>query len=161
MITQQKKSVNGAHYVNTKHVDAVLREYKHTRWIQNSERLGKPDSLSVWFSLEAMEHFLATTKSNGGDGVKLYFSVYPENFAPCPEYVGRQTITMVATKSKKTELGTTANKDLYITRNGNSTILGANFGTLCPPKCNPSTEGGMGDLGITIIDKGEKGMEIV
>jgi hypothetical protein len=161
MIKQQKKLVKGAQYVNTEHVDAVLREYKQTRWAQNSERLGKADSLSVWFSLEAMEDFLASTKLHGGDGVKLYFSVYPEELAPCPEYIGRQTITMVATKSKKTEIGTIANKDMYITRNGQSTILGQNFGVLCPPYCNTNTEGGMGDLGITIIDKGAKGMEIV
>ncbi len=161
MIKHQKKSVNGAHYVNTQHVDAVLREYKQTRWVQNSERLGKPDSLSVWFSLEAIEDFLATTKSNGGDGVKLYFSVYPEIFSPNPEYVGLQTITLVATKSKMTNMGTVANKDIYITKNGQSTILGTNTGTLCPPLCIRGTEGGTGDLGITIIDKGDKGMEII
>jgi hypothetical protein len=32
---------------------------------------------------------------------------------------------------------------------------------LCPPHCNLNSEGGMGDLGITIIDKGAKGMEII
>ncbi len=160
MTTQEKKSLKGAKYVSTQHVDAVLREYKKTRWVQNSERIGKPDSLSVWFSIEAMEEFLDSTKSNGGDGIKFYFSVYPNDIAPGPEYAGRQTITMVATKSKRTEQGTIADKDMYITRNGQSTILAANFGRTCPPSCNPSTEGGMGDLGITIIDKGDQGMEI-
>ena len=161
MTAQKEIPIKGAHYVSTEHVDAVLREYKQTRWVQNSDRLGKADSLSVWFSLEAMEDFLNTTKSNGGDGVKLYFSVYTEEFAPCPEYIGRQTITMVATKSRKTEMGTITNKDLYITKNGRSIILGQNWGTICPPTCNLSTEGGTGDLGITIVDKGENGMEIV
>jgi hypothetical protein len=160
MATQQKKSVRDAKYVNTQHVDAVLREYKQTRWVQNSERIGKSDSLSVWFSSEAIEDFLAATKSNGGDGIKFYFSVYPADFALIPEYAGRQTITMVATKSRRNEIGEVANRDIYITRHGQSTILAANMGGLCPPGCNPRNEGGMGDLGITIIDKGDKGMEI-
>jgi hypothetical protein len=161
MITQQKNSVKRAHFVDTQHLNAVIREYKQTRWVQNSERLGKPDSLSAWFSMDAMEDFLETTKLHGGDGVKLYFSVYPENLAPNPEYIGRQTITMVATKSKKTGMGGVANKDLYITKNGQSTILGQNFAVICPPACNSNTEGGMGDLGITLVDKGDKGMEVV
>jgi hypothetical protein len=161
MITQQKNSVKRAHFVDTQHLHAVIREYKQTRWVQNSERLGKPDSLSAWFSVEAIEEFLEAAKTYGGDGVKLYFSVYPENFAPYPEYIGRQTVTMVATKSKETKMGGVANKDLYITRNGKTTILGTNLAIICPPNCNPSTEGGMGELGIAIIDKGEKGMEIV
>ncbi len=39
-------------------------------------------------------------------------------------------------------------------------VLGFNNLTICPPICSSTSEGGMGDLGITIIDKGEKGMEI-
>jgi hypothetical protein len=161
MITKQTNSVKGAKYVDSKHVDAVLREYKQSRWVQNSERIGKPDSLSVWFSVEAIEEFLAATRSNHGDGVKFYFSVYTEESAPEPDYIGRQTITMVATKSKQTASGDVANKDIYITRNGQSTILAANLGRTCPPSCSPNTEGGIGDLGITIIDRGDMGMEIV
>ncbi len=77
MITKQKKSVRVGKYVNTGHVDTVIREYKKTRWVPNSERIGKPDSLSAWLSTEDMEDFLAATKTHGGDGVKFYFSVYP------------------------------------------------------------------------------------
>jgi hypothetical protein len=173
MITQQKStgavrnsvgaiktSVSVGKYVNTEHVDKVIREYKLTRWAPNSERIGKPDSLSAWFSTEDMENFLAATKSNGGDGIKFYFSAYPADYAPNPEYAGLQTITLVATKSKQTEMGGLANKDIYITRNGQSTILGFNNSVLCPPMCGSHGEGGMGDLGITLIDKGDKGMEI-
>lgn len=160
MITKQKKSVRVGKYVNTGHVDTVIREYKKTRWVPNSERIGKPDSLSAWLSTEDMEDFLAATKTHGGDGVKFYFSVYPADYAPNPEYAGRQTITLVATRSKNTGMGTIANKDIYITKNGQSTVLGFNNLTICPPICSSTSEGGMGDLGITIIDKGEKGMEI-
>lgn len=161
MTTQEKISVKVGRYVNTEYVDVVLREYKKTRWTQNSERIGKPDSLSVWFSLEDIEEFLTNAKAHGGDGIKFYFAAYPDEFAPKPEYAGRQSIVMVATKSRQTELGNMANKDLYITRQGKSTIMAFNKGGLCPPGCSGSNEGGMGDLGITIIDKGDKGMELI
>ncbi|HCL83396.1 MAG TPA: hypothetical protein DIC22_05440 [Chitinophagaceae bacterium] len=160
MTTKQKNSIRVGKYVNTGHVDAVIREYKRTRWVPNSERIGKPDSLSAWLSTEDLEDFLAATKKYGGDGIKFYFSAYPADYAPNPEYAGRQTITLVATRSKNTGMGTVANKDIYITKHGQSTVLGFNNLAICPPICNSSSEGGMGDLGITILDKGANGMEI-
>jgi hypothetical protein len=161
MTTQLKNSVSTNHHVSTEHVNMVIREYKQTRWVPNSERLGKPDSLSAWYSIEDFENFLTTAKSNGGDGLKIYFAAYPEDFTPKPEYAGLQTLVVVATKSKSVGMGSRANKDMYITKNGQSIVLGSIPINLCPPNCSPRTEGGMGDLGITIVDKGEKGMEIV
>ena len=49
-------------------------------------------------------------------------------------------------------------KDVYITKNGNSTILGLNMGYPCPPLCGGYSA--TGDLGITLIDKGDKGFEV-
>ena len=49
MTTQEKNSVKVSKDVNTEYVDTVIREYKQNRWVQNSERIGKPDSLSVWY----------------------------------------------------------------------------------------------------------------
>jgi len=158
MITKEKKVVRVAKYVDTEYVNTVLREYKKERWVHNSERIGKEDSLSIWFSVEDVADFLATSKLNGADGIKFYFSAYPKDFAEKPEYAGRQSIVMVATKSKETEQGTTVNKDIYITKNGASTILGVNMGSPCPPMCGLF---GTGDLGVTIIDKGENGLEII
>ena len=159
MITKEKKVVRVGKYVNTDYVNTVLREYKKERWAHNSERIGKEDSLSIWFSVEDVEDFVATSKLNGADGIKFYFAAYPKDFAEKPEYAGRQTLVMVATKSKETEMGTTVNKDVYITKNGNSTILGLNMGSPCPPICG--TGFGTGNLGITLIDKGDKGLEII
>jgi hypothetical protein len=161
MITQQKKLVKNVKDAKTAEADTLIREYKHKRWVQNSERLNKPDSLSAWYSIEEMENFLILAKSHGGDGIKFYYGAYPEDYSPNPEYAGRQTLVIVGTKSKTTESGALANKDIYITTNHNTKILsGLGVPTICPPTCNPPSEGGMGDLGITIIDKGEKGMEI-
>ncbi len=78
------------------------------------------------------------------------------------EYAGRQTLVMVGTKSKKINEVMLANKDIYYSQNSKTKILcGAGSPKICPPICNPPSEGGMGDLGIGIIDKGDKGMEIV
>ena len=161
MITQQKKSVRIGKDAGIVQADTLIREYKQTRWIPNSERINKPDSLSAWYSIEEMENFLAVAKSHGGDGIKFYYGAYPEDYSPKPEYAGRQTLVLVATKSKLTEMGTIANKDIYITKNGKTKILSGLLPPICPPSCNPPSEGGIGDLGITIVDKGAKGMELV
>jgi hypothetical protein len=160
MITIEKKPLKVGKYVNTEYVNEVIRTYKQERWVHNSERIGKEDSLSVWFSTEELEEFLATCREHGADGVKFYFAAYPENFEEKPEYAGRQTLVLVATKSKETETGY-ANKDLYITKNGNSTILGLNFGVLCPPFCNGFVPTTSAEVGITLVDRGEKGISVV
>jgi hypothetical protein len=46
MITIEKKSLNVGKYVDTKHVDSAIKTYKKERWIHNSKRIGKEDSLS-------------------------------------------------------------------------------------------------------------------
>jgi len=161
MIRQQKKSVNAGEKIPAQPVETLIREYKKTRWVSNSERLGKPDSLSAWYSLRDVEEFLAAVKSNGGDGIKFYFAAYPDDYAAIPEYEGRQTLIPVATRSKMTISGV-AQKDLFIRKNGKADILCINFPPgLCPPLCNSNAEGGTGGLGITIIDKEGKGMEII
>lgn len=160
MITTNKKLKSVGKYVNTKEVDEVIRNYKKERWIHNTERIGKEDSLSGWYSLEEMEAFLANAKSHGADGVRFYFGAYSENYSEVPEYAGRQTFVMVGTKNKETENGT-MDKDIYVkTEQGNS-ILAFNQIRLCPPKCGGGGEDsgltGMDDfgLGITIVDKAD------
>lgn len=161
MIKQLEKSVRVKESAETAHVSSLIREYKQKRWVANSERLGKPDSLSAWCSIQDLENFIAEAKSNGADGVKFYFAAYPDNYQAIPEFSGRQTIVHVATKSKVNLSGAVQNKDMYILKNGQTHIM---FGgndplKICPPYCN--VDGGMGDLGITIVDKGNKGMEVI
>ncbi|HTB25358.1 MAG TPA: hypothetical protein VK711_08295 [Puia sp.] len=161
MITQEKRLVKVSKDAKTVEADTLIREYKQKRWVANSESISKPDSLSAWYSIEEMENFLALAKSHGGDGIKFYYGAYPEDYSSKPEYAGLQTLVMVGTKSKLTNLGGIANKDIYRSNNGKLKILSGSVPPgLCPPYCNPPSEGGMGDLGITIIDKGENGMEI-
>lgn len=150
------KSKKVGKLVNTKHVDNVIRNYKQERWIHNTDRIGKEDSLSLWWSIDEMEEFIATAKTHGADGLKFYFGAYDKNYTEIPEYAGRQTLVMVGTKESETNLGI-KNKDIYIqTENGNN-ILAYNRGTMCPPYCGPVKPEG-DELGITIIDRGEKGL---
>lgn len=158
MITVEKKSVNAGKYVDTTHVDTVIRNYKQERWIHNSQRLGKEDSLSVWFSVEEIEGFLNKIKSCGGDGIKLYFGAYSNEFPQRPELAGRQTIVMVGTKGKETPNGI-VDKDIYVDNGGVNSILAYNMGRICPPMCKPGMDDG--ELGITIVDKGQDGIVLI
>ncbi len=159
MTTIQKKSLRVGKQVDTNHVNTVIKNYKQERWVHNSNRLGKEDSLSVWYSIEELEEFIAKSKDHGADGIKLYFGAYDKDYKEQPLYAGRQTVALVATKHKETPDGG-SNKDIYITTDSGSTILGWNAGTLCPPYCGTKDGGDFG-IGITIIDKGDDGLVIV
>ena len=100
MTTKETTQVKAGRYVDTEFVDTVRAEYKKERWMQNSERLGKLDSLSVWWDTTTLQEFLNACKENGADGVRYYFMTYPQDFTEVPEYAGRQSIVMVATRSK-------------------------------------------------------------
>jgi hypothetical protein len=134
MITVEKKSLKVGKLVGSEHLEMVTANYKKERWAPNSERIGKSDSLSAWYSVEELEEYIEMIKKNGADGIKFYFGAYPENYEERPEYSGRQTIVLVATKSKETETGF-VNKDLYITKNGTTTVMGLNMANICPPLC--------------------------
>jgi hypothetical protein len=159
MNTIEKKSLKVGKQVNTEHVNTVIKNYKKERWVHNSNRLGKEDSLSVWYSIEELEEFIAMSKDHGADGIKLYFGVYDKDYEQQPLYAGRQTIALVATKHKVTEAGE-SNKDIYIQTQNGSNILAWNAGNMCPPYCGTRDGFGFGDIGITIVDKGEDGIII-
>jgi hypothetical protein len=161
MLTKTEKVVKIEKDETTKLAENLIREYKKTRWVSSSEKLGKPDSLSAWFSIKEMEDFIRAAKENGGDGIKFYYGSYPENYADLPLLAGRQTIVPVATRSKNTETGGKSNKDIYVIKKGKTKILGGIVPIVCPPHCFSPSEGGIGDLGITIVDRGEKGMEVI
>jgi hypothetical protein len=160
MSTIEKKSLSVGKYVNTEHVDTAIRNYKQERWVQNSERLGKADSMSVWYSAEELQGFIDTIREHGGDGVRMYFGAYGEK-APKAGFEGRQTVVLVATRSK--EVNEKVNhKDLYITQEGKSNILAYNMGQLCPPFCPPPA-GGIGgsvSLGVTLVES-KDGLSVI
>jgi len=162
MIKFQEKTLKVGQFVDTAHVDTVIRTYKQERWVHSTERIGKEDSLSTWYSIEELEEFIAAAKENGADGIKVYFSAYPKDFKKIPEYAGRQSVVLVATRQKETETGV-KNKDIYVTTEKGTTILAYNYGTICPPFCGGkgTVTGDDGEIGITIVDRKENGLTVI
>jgi len=158
-MTTQKTKTLGGQLVNKEHVDNLIRNYKKERWIHNTNRLGKADSLSAWFDLDLLTEFLQLAKEEHADGVKIYFGAYPDNFEKAQEFSGRQTVVLVATKEKLSENGKTVNKDIYFQKDGKTEILAFNFASLCPPNCGNSDDPGGLDLetiGITIFENNNR-----
>ena len=152
-------------YVNSKHVDSLLSNYKKERWVQNSKHIGKEDSLSVWYSVEELQEFLATAKNNGADGIKMYFGVYKPDTAKETRYEERQTIVLVASKTKELDNGTTIDKSIYVNGSTGAEILAYNTGRICPPACSGTDTGS--DTGFDwdnpgiLIDRKDEGMIII
>ncbi len=134
MLKSQKTKKVGS-YLETAEVDSLLLNYKKTRWAFNSERIGKADSLSSWYTVDELLEFLQKAKMNGADGIRLYFGAYPKDFKKKPEYAERQTIVLVATKSIFDENGSGIDKNIYINSANGAQILAYNMGKACPPFC--------------------------
>jgi hypothetical protein len=155
MNTIAKKSVNAGNYVSKNEVNELTSTYKQERWADNSEKLGKADSLSVWFTLDELENFLQKVKAGGGNGVRIHFGVFPQDYRK-PEVAGMQTLVMVANRSKDGSLENA--RELFIDNNGRPEILALDGPTLCPPFCGTGG-GGLGKSSL-IIREGN-GMEVI
>lgn len=153
MNTIEKKSVNAGKFLTSEHVATLLSTYKQNRWVDNSEKLGKEDSLTAHVSIEELEMLIERIKLHGGDGVRLHFAAYPDNYTPQPELAGRQTVVMVGTR--KGNEG--SNKEIYMSKGKDAAILAYGDMPICPPFCG----GGIGKKGTTsIVDLGDKGMVV-
>lgn len=164
-MTIEKKSLKVGKYVDTDHVNTVIANYKQTRWVHNSRRIGKEDSMSAWWSIEEIEEFLAHAKDHGANGIRFYFGAYPHDYTGDPNYADRQTIVMAASKQVETESGK-VNKDVYINTDKGISILAYNAPLMCPPYGCPRG-GGLADsddwggIGTTLVDRGDEGMVVV
>jgi hypothetical protein len=156
MTTIEKKSVRVGKYVDTNHVDTLVRTYKQERWKQNSERIGQEDSLSLFYTIEELEEFLQRSKEAGANSISIHFGAYPENFTERAGYAGKQTTVFVATDRQETETGF-EHKSVYVDTNKGKQLLAYNMGTW-PPGSGVGSDDG---FGITIIDQGDKGMIVV
>lgn len=129
------KTMKAGQFVDNKHVTMLRENYKRNRWVANSERLGKPDSLSVWYSLDELKQYIETAEAAGADGIRVYFGVYPSVFPENILLQDRQTVVFVATQQKTSQTGKTESKDLYVSTPDGPEIIGFNFGLPCPPYC--------------------------
>jgi hypothetical protein len=153
MNTIAKKSVNAGKLATKQEVDTFTSTYKQERWADNSDRMGKADSLSVWFTVEELEGFLENVRSKGGDSVRFHFGVFPEGYEN-PEFAGRQTLVMVGNRSKDGSYSTS--KELFSDNNGQPEIVAYLGGIICPPWCGT---GGKGKAAL--IDRGDKGLSVI
>ncbi|TWW01946.1 hypothetical protein [Chitinophaga pinensis] len=129
------KIMKAGQFVDNKHVSMLRENYRENRWRANSERLGKADSLSVWYSLDELKQYIQTAEAAGADGIRVYFGVYPSVFPDNILLQDRQTIVFVGTQQKQSETGKTENKDLYISTPKGPEIIAFNYGLPCPPGC--------------------------
>jgi len=154
MTTIEKKSLRVGKYVDANHVDSLVRTYKQERWIHNTERLGREDSLNLYYTVDELQEFLQKCKEEGADGIRVHFGVYPQNFNERPGYAGRQTTVFVATRHHETENGV-VERNVYVDNGNGRQILAYNMGSA------PDDTGEWGGIGVAIVDKGEKGLIIV
>ena len=158
MSTIEKKSVSVGKYADKKLVDRFISRYKQERWAQNSERIGREDALSGWYTLEELEEFIQNVKMQGGDGIRLYFGVFPEGYQNNKEIAGRQTAVFVGTRSSDGSYA--SSKDLFIRDGKENKVLAYLGGQPCPSYCGPVPPGGQ-SLGLTMIDKGDNGISVI
>jgi len=101
-------------------------------------------------------------------GIKMYFGVYKPDTAKEERYEERQTIVMIASKTKVLENGVSADKNVYISTGKGPEILAYNSGRICPPNCGDDTGTGTGpgsgfdwdNMGI-LIDRKDEGMIVI
>ena len=157
MNTIAEKIVNADNYVSKNEMNALTSAYKQQRWASNSERLGRADSLSIWFTVEELENFLDQVKANGGNGVRMHFGVFPEGYRK-PELEGMQTLVMVANRSKDGSLENA--KELLVNNNGRPEILAMDGPIPCPPYCGLGV-GTLAAMGTPTLIVRDDSMEVI
>ena len=151
MNTIAKKSVNAGKFLSNDQVSTMLSTYKQNRWVDNSEKIGKEDSLTASVSIEELEMLIERIKLHGGDGVRFHFAAYPDEYTPQPESSSHQTIIMIGTR--QTTDG--ANKEIYMSEGKDARILAYGDMPFCPPYCGS----GVGKRATSsLVDRGDKGM---
>lgn len=155
MNTITKKSVGVENHVSKNEMNALTSAYKQERWAANTERLGRADSLSIWYTVEELENFLNEVKVNGGNGVRIHFGVFPEGYRK-PELVGMQTVVLVANRSKDETLQNA--KEL---RGKNGEIIALDGPVPCPPYCGIGVGTTASSLGQPTLIIRDNNMEVI
>lgn len=147
--------------VDTNHLNNLVGNYKQQRWLDNTQKLGKPDALSTWYGMDELQAFLDLAKQHHADGIKMFYGVYDEQH-PNKQIAGRQTVVLVATRKNLDKPGN-FNKAIMTTINGKKEILAFNYGEMCPPYCggtppdgDPYIEFEMDNIGQIIVEKDGK-----
>lgn len=131
-----------------------------------SEALGKPDTISIWYSKEHITKLLEEIEHANGDGLRIYLGMYE----PSHQFAGQLCLVMNATREKIAgecvehvnvvlenepdfEDRSAQARNGVIFQGENvlfSIIKDFNFGSPCPPRCDDpgdDDDGGNGDDG--------------
>lgn len=154
MTIEQPKAVGG--FLLTHEVENLVSNYKQQRWAANSEKIGRADTLNIWWTIAELENFLAVAKENQADGVKFCFGVYDAQ----NNKLGQQTIAMVATQEVETAQGT-AHKNVFKDTPYGKNIVAYNLGKGFPPKEGTEITYDPYELGITIVETANNGVLVV
>ena len=77
MNTIEKKSVNAGKFVTKQEVDTLITRTNRKDGLHNSDRLGMADSLSVWFTVEEIEAFLAQVNQTAATAFVCISAYFP------------------------------------------------------------------------------------
>ncbi len=143
-------------YVGKKLTRERILRYAKNKHILLSEKLGKPDTKSVWYTKEHITQLLEEMNHAGADGLRIYLGEYGEN----DNYSGQSCLLMVMTKPDSQSGGhidiTIEDAPDFSARSfDNNTPKDFNVGSPCPPICNvirgdDSDDDGSDDGGVGI-----------
>jgi hypothetical protein len=137
---QSLKRLKTGRFVTNHHVNTLRRNYEAKRWVENSKRIGKQDSLGVWYGLDDLRCFLDTAEKSGADAVCLYFGVYPSSFPGETWRENTQTVVFVAGKQTIAANGVTVPTDIYVPGPNGPQLIAFNIsGPLAPPRPDENT----------------------
>ena len=124
-------------YVGSKLTKERIARYKNNKHVLLSEKLGKPDTKSVWYTKEHITKLLEEMDHANANGLRIYFGEYGHE----EKYNGQLCLLMVMTKfEEKTGLSGDITIEDAIDFTARSlddsgTVRDFNVGSPCPPIC--------------------------
>ncbi|MGB3465253.1 MAG: hypothetical protein WBA74_08285 [Cyclobacteriaceae bacterium] len=137
-------------YVGKEVTKERIERYINQKYDAQCERASKAekgDTLSIWYDTEHIEELLQEIKDAGGNGLRISFGMCEDDH---PQYASQTCLLFNVTRLNEETLETEDinaesepgfNERLKLT-NQASLKEDFNFGSLCPPRCNPTGIGG-------------------
>jgi hypothetical protein len=129
-------------YVGKKLTRERIGRYAKNKHILLSEKLGKPDTKSVWYTKEHITQLLEEMNHAGADGLRIHLGEYGEN----DTYSGQSCLLMVMTKpgtqnGGHIDITIEEAADFNARSFDNTTPRDFNVGSPCPPICDGGDDG--------------------
>lgn len=124
-------------YVGSKLTKERIARYKNNKHVLLSEKLGKPDTKSVWYTKEHIEKLLEEMVHADANGLRIYLGEY----GPEENFNGQLCLLMVMTKPEEKigiPIDITIEDAPDFTARSTDTLERTrdfNVGSPCPPIC--------------------------